>query len=208
MRGTVAGRLAGRAVRPACAIAGLAGLLLAGCASARLTSTVPSGPAPGSPVPAQRYTAGCLPSQVRLAAGPRVAERTQQSTLLVVIRNISAAGCALRGYPGIALAGRGGSRLPFRYRQGGDQMLTGRPPALVSLPPGAAAYLAINKDHCVTFTRRIAGQLAVTLPGDRQPVYLRLARYPILDYCGSKDPGHTVDITPFEPTAARVFPAR
>jgi uncharacterized protein DUF4232 len=165
-----------------------------------------AGPSPARP--AVRDTVRCVPSQVRLAAGPAVSERTQQSTLLVEIRNISATGCGLRGYPGIVLAGRGGARLPFRYRRGGDQMLTGRAPALVPLSPGAVAYLAINKNHCVTFTRRIASRLEVTLPGDRQPVSLRLARYPILDYCGRNDPGHTIDVTPVEPAAAQVLRGR
>ena len=158
--------------------------------------------APGGLHAAGRYAVRCLPSQLRLAAGPRISEATQQNTLLVVIRNVSATKCDMRGYPRVALIDRSGARLPFRYRQGGDQMLTSRPPALVPLAAGAVAYVAINKNTCVTFTSRIANRLELTLPGDRKALSLRLARYPILDYCGVHDPGHTIDITPVEPNAA------
>lgn len=84
-------------------------------------------------------------------------------------------------------------------------MLTSRRPTLVELPPGAVAYVAINKNHCVSFTQRIASRLEMMVPGDHQAIVLKLARYPILDYCGRDDPGHTIDITPVELTATRVF---
>jgi hypothetical protein len=47
-----AGHSAHRAVVLACAVGGLAALMLAGCGSARLTSAAPVRPVPGSPVPA------------------------------------------------------------------------------------------------------------------------------------------------------------
>jgi len=162
--------------------------------------------------PSGRHAAGpypvrCRPSQLRLAAGPRISEATQQSTLWVLIRNVSTAGCDLRGYPSIALVDPSGAQLPFRYRLGGDQMLTSRPPTLVPLAPHAIAYVAINKNHCVTFTSRTANRLELTLPGDSEALSLRLAHYPILDYCGAHDPGHTIDITPVEPNAATLGPS-
>lgn len=163
-----------------------------------------------SPPPAHDTGQGpgtCQPSQVRLAAGPRVSEATQQHTLLLVIRNISTASCALRGYPGIALL-TDGVRLPFSHRDGGDQMLTSRPPTVVIVPPRADAYVAINKNACVTFTRQIATRLELRLPGDLAALSLTLPRYPMLDYCAPSDPGHTIDITPVEPSAARIYPGR
>jgi len=162
-------------------------------------------PAPARPAPAHRsprYAVRCLPAQLRLAAGPRIPERTQQDTLLIVVRNISASGCDVRGYPGIALYDGGGARLAFSYRRQGDQMLASLPPAVVALPPGGAAYSALNKNTCAAFERRIATRVTVTIPGDRGPVVLRLPRYPILGYCDPGDPGHTIDIAPFTATMA------
>jgi hypothetical protein len=52
MNATDVDRLACRAIRLAFAIAALSGLMLAGCGSVRPTSTVFTGPVPGSPVPA------------------------------------------------------------------------------------------------------------------------------------------------------------
>jgi Protein of unknown function (DUF4232) len=95
----------------------------------------------------------CLPSQLRLTVGPRVSEATEQNTLLLMLTNVSAAGCDLQGYPGIALFGSNNALLPFTYRRGGDQMLTSAPPMLVPLRPGASAYLGINKPTCIAYER-------------------------------------------------------
>ncbi len=62
-----------------------------------------------------------MPSQLRLAAGPRISERTQQHTLILLLRNTSARGCTMQGYPRIALTGAHTKALPFTYRQRGDQ---------------------------------------------------------------------------------------
>jgi hypothetical protein len=50
----------------------------------------------------------------------------------------------MQGYRGIALFAGNGRALPFRHRQGGDQMITNHAPAVVPVPPGGAAYAAIN----------------------------------------------------------------
>lgn len=128
-----------------------------------------------------------------------------------MLRNVSATGCDLRGYPGIALASTKGAGRPFSYRRRGDQMLTSRPPRLVPVPPGAAAYTAINKITCaaaeVTPVTGIAIRIQVTPPGDDRPLTLTLPCYPILGYCGSGDPGDVIDIAPVTPTVA-ALPAR
>jgi hypothetical protein len=68
---------------------------------------------------------------------------------LLRLTNASRAGCALRGYPGVALSGSNGVPLRFTYRRGGGQMLTSSPPTRVWLRPGATAYLGINKQTCI-----------------------------------------------------------
>ncbi len=174
----------------------LASILMAGCGASAPTATRPSASTAGP---------ACRSTQLQLSAGPRVSERTQQHTLLLVFRNVSATECVLRGYPAITLVDSAGHRLDFSYRRRGDQMLTSARPGLVTLPPGGLAYSAINKNACVSFAARSAASADVTPPGQREPLVLKLARYPILDYCGVGDPGHTIDIAPVEPTSADVM---
>jgi hypothetical protein len=145
-----------------------------------------------------------VPSQLRLTAGPLVSEMTEQHTVILVLRNISARGCTLRGYPVTTLTAGNGKSLPFTYRRQGDQMLTSSPPAPVPLAPGGAAYLAFNKNACVGFSRAAARQARVTLPGTQQSLTITLTtRQP--EYCGPADPGHTIDIIPIQRTLAAVY---
>jgi hypothetical protein len=150
----------------------------------------------------------CRPSQLQLTAGPRISEATEQHTLLLMFRNISATTCYMRGYPGIGLADSAGRRLSFTYRRGGDQMLTSAIPAPVRLPPGGFAYSALNQNSCVSFTQTAAAGTEVTPPGQHEPLILTLPHYPLLDYCGVGDPGHTIDIAPVEPTSQAVLAFR
>jgi hypothetical protein len=151
-----------------------------------------------------RYRARCTPSQLRLTAGPGVSEATQQHTVILVLRNVSARGCTLQGYPAITLTAGNGKNLSFTYRRQGDQMLTSEPPAPVPLPPGAAAYVALNKNACIAFSRAVARQIRLTPPDARQPLTITLPDGR-LDYCGPGDPGHTIDVIPVQPTRADVY---
>ena len=150
--------------------------------------------------------AACRTSQLQLALGPLVSEMTQQNTLVLVLHNISAATCDLRGYPRIALLNKHGSPLPFTYRDRGDQELTGSPPTTVVLAAAARAYLAINKNACVEHATAVVTRISVSPPGQTRPITRTLqGRRPIPDYCPPGDPGHTIDITPIEPTLTAVF---
>jgi uncharacterized protein DUF4232 len=148
----------------------------------------------------QAYGTSCRPGQLRLTLGPQVSEATEQDTAVLVLTNVSAAGCDLRGYPGLALSGHHGVPLPFRYHRGGDQMLTGAAPALVPLPPGAAAYFAISKVTCVAHERDVARRIQVTPPGGHRALSHPVRRFPTLGYCPAGDPGHIIDLTPIEPS--------
>ncbi len=195
----------------AAAVSVAAAVLAAGCgASADARDTPPASPAARhSPrttqaAAAAQYGARCMPSQLRLILGPLVSEATQQHTVMLVLRNISARGCTMLGYPAITLTGAHGKALPFTYRQRGDQMLTSEPPASVPLHPGAAAYVALNKNACVAFSRAAARQIRLTPPDARQPLTITLPDGR-LDYCGPGDPGHTIDVIPVQPTRADVY---
>ncbi len=187
-------------------LAGLAvaasAIVAAGCGTSAPVS--PSGSQAASSS-ATQHAATCQPSQLRLTVGQKVSEATQQSTLLLVFRNIAATKCYLRGYPRIALADNSGAPLPFSYAQRGDQMLTSRRPGRVALPSGGVAYSAINKTTCTAFASRTAARAWVTPPGDHEPLSLRLPRYPVLGYCGAGDPGHVVDIAPVEQMSVAVL---
>lgn len=95
----------------------------------------------------------------------------------------------------------------FRYRRRGDQELTGAAPARVVVPINHRAYFALNKNARVGRAKRLAAKLVVTVPHARGELTLKLARYPLLDYCAAPDPGHTIDLTPIEQTPDAVFSA-
>jgi hypothetical protein len=144
----------------------------------------------------------CRPGQLRLGIGRRVPEKTQQATVILVVRNSSARRCELDGYPVVSLVTAHGRVLPFRFRDHGDQMLTSARPHPVLLAPGGAGYFGINKNACVGRSAGLARYLAIFPPGQLRR---RLRRYPLLDYCGRRDPGHVVDISPVEKTARAVL---
>jgi hypothetical protein len=154
---------------------------------------------------AASHVRGCSPRQLRVSNGPRVSEKTQQNTEIFVLRNASSRRCKLDGYPVVSLhtaAGLHGRILPFRYRNRGDQMLTSAKPHRVVLARGGRAYFGINKQTCVGHATAVARYIYIYPLGQ---LHHRLTRHPVLGYCGRHDPGHTVDISPFEKTAPAVL---
>jgi photosystem II stability/assembly factor-like uncharacterized protein len=147
----------------------------------------------------------CSSSQIRLTHGPPVSEPTQQSTRVLVLTNVSPSACRLDGYPTVALADDHGVRLPLRYRDGGDQVLTSQPQHPLTLLPLDQAYEAINKNACIGRDSAIATRIRLMLPHAGGTLTMALARDPLLDYCPAGDPGHVLDITPFEPGPNAVF---
>jgi hypothetical protein len=187
----------------------LLALSLAGCG--RASHALPSPPS-GRPVQvglsavrASRDDMRCRSSELRLRAGPLVSEATEQDTRVLVLTNLAGHDCVLRGYPTVTLLDGRGRVLRFVYRRHGDQELTGRVPRWVRLRPGGSAYLAVNKNSCVGFSRSAAAGIRVTLPRASAVLSLTLRRYSRLDYCGRGDPGHIVDVAPIEPTLSSVF---
>lgn len=142
----------------------------------------------------------CLSSQLSLKPGPPISEPTEQSSRLLVLTNLSPTACSLDGYPTVALLDDHGASLPLRDRDGGDQVLTSRSPHPITLLPLGQAYEAINKNACVGRDSAIATRIRLTLPDGDGTLTIALTRYPLLDYCPAGDPGHVLDIGPFEPT--------
>jgi hypothetical protein len=151
------------------------------------------------------YGARCSPAQLQLIRQGLVSEATRQLTWVVGLRNTGTAGCGLDGYPGIALLNSHGTRLPYGFRAGGDQMLTSAAPAPVWLRPGGTAYFGINKNACIVRDIDLATVIRVIPPGARSALTLRAPSQRIMDYCGRGVVGSVVDITPVEPDIAAVF---
>lgn len=109
-----------------------------------------------------------------------------------------------QGYPRIVLLDRSGRALPFAYRHGGDQEITNAAPTWVVIRPSRQAFMAINKNACVTFAERLSLRIRITLPNTRRafelPMYSAIRPDAAFGYCAPTDPGHEVDVTPIEPT--------
>jgi Protein of unknown function (DUF4232) len=96
----------------------------------------------------------CATSQLRLKFGLLVSEKTEQHTATFTLRNGERTSCSLDGYPTVTLFDSVGRLLPFAYGHRGDQMITAAAPQPVRVPGRSSAYFALNKNACVSFTRR------------------------------------------------------
>jgi hypothetical protein len=175
-------------------ILGLAGAF--GAVGLVQAAAAPRGPAgaEADSVPA------CRPGQLAMRNGPKVSEATEQETRIFVIRNVSSKSCGLDGYPVVTLFTARGGVVSFRYRDGGDVMLTSSKPRLVVLARGASGYFGINKNACTLQANEIALYVAAF-----PPVQL-IGLTNSLDHCSAKDPsGHVIDISPFEKTISAVL---
>jgi hypothetical protein len=152
----------------------------------------------------------CQPSQLRIRNGPEVSPATGQNPLSIVLTNRSAKPCMVKGYPAIAFVDAHGKRLPFRVSHRGDQMVTSRPPVAVWVRPHRSAFFVLNKYRCDLGNLAVAKKLRVALPGSQTSARLVLAipTYPVIAYCGRKDPGSVVKVSPIEPILKAALASR
>jgi hypothetical protein len=139
--------------------------------------------------------ASCRIDGMRLAVLVQGAEKTEQHTTALSITNVASRSCSLNGYPALALFDGSGRTLPFAYAYRGDQMITAARPMRVRLAAGASAFFAFNKNACIGLTHRYARTVRVMLPARRLGRTVRLPRR-LVDYCGPRDPGHVVTVSP------------
>ena len=150
---------------------------------------------------------GCRASQLALAKGLDISPATGQHPLVLRLTNRAQRPCSLRGYPTVEFTDERGS-IPFSIGQGGDQVVTPRPPALV-VRPSRSAFVLLNKYRCDLGDVRIARTLRLGVPGDKARLTLGLrSSFPHYGFCGRGDPGSTVVTSPFEPTRAAVLRQR
>jgi Protein of unknown function (DUF4232) len=146
----------------------------------------------------------CQPSDLRLAVGQPVSEKTEQHSVLLTVTNVGSVACSLFGYPGISLYDAQGRLLNLSYEWRGDQMVTTSPPREVDLAVGGKGFGLINKNVCVGPQVAIAATLRV-IPPDAT-VALVLGNPPGgLTSCESGDVGNALAISPIEPTESAAF---
>ncbi len=123
-----------------------------------------------------------------------------QHTTVLVFTNESDTACALTGYPDVSFLDATGRALKLEYRNSGDQMVTFQSARAVILPPGAQAFVAVNKYVCMSSTAA-ASSVDVTSPSVSGRVSLPSTGFVYADECSHPgDIGGTVHVSPFEPT--------
>ena len=101
------------------------------------------------------------------------------------------------------LRSSGGALYAFSYRDRGDAEVTAGRPVHVTLRPGGGAWVLLNKTPCIgNVAGRLARQVWLQAPGTNGYLRLRLSNVVFFDYCPAGDPGHTIDVSPLEPSAA------
>jgi hypothetical protein len=146
----------------------------------------------------------CQASDLRLAIGQLVSEKTEQHSVLLTVTNVGSGACYLVGYPGISLYDQRGVALSLSYDWRGDQMITSSAPPRVGLTIGAKGYVLINKNVCVGPPVASATTLQFIPPDDTGVLVLDNPPGGFAS-CEPGDIGGTVDISPVEPTEADVF---
>ena len=142
----------------------------------------------------------CQTSDLKLAIGFPVSEKTQQHSVLLTITNIGSTACSLNGYPGITLYDATGQLLDLSYQRKGDQEVTSAAPQLVNLAVGATGYVLINKNVCVGQQVASASTLRFIPPDDTTSTTLALTLGGLTSCTSADDPGSVLDISPVEPT--------
>ena len=122
---------------------------------------------------------------------------------ILQFRNVSATACTMKGYPVINLLDTAGTKLAFNYRDGGNQMLTAKPPQRVSLAAGAVAFAGISKGTCTEPVSAQASRAVAVGPGATRSYTITLPL--ALGFCGTSDSGQAIYISPFEPTLQEVL---
>jgi hypothetical protein len=143
-------------------------------------------------------------AQLAVSVGPWISEPTEQHTLAMRLVNRGSGVCVVDGYPRVTLSDSRGA-IDFTIRDGGDQVISHRPPKPVRLQPGGTADLLLNKNVCVNGSRRAATKLELETPAGGATTYTFPAHMPfpwrIPDFCtAATDPGRIISVSPFVPT--------
>jgi hypothetical protein len=138
-----------------------------------------------------------------LKVGGTVVPKTMELPLLLELVNHGSATCTLDGYPRVQLRSASGTLYGYSYRDSGDVEVTAHKPAVVTVSPGHGAWVLLNKTPCIgNVDGRLVHKVWLMAPGTGGYLRLTLGNVVFFDYCGAGDPGHTIEVSPVEPSAA------
>ncbi len=163
----------------------LAAALVSSCSGSSDDSapTIPTSPPVPSSEPTTSSTALESPTTTTVAAGPEACRgpaaeiafldsraAAGHSLAVFVVRNPTTRPCRLTGHPGVEVLDASG-RLLATARRGPGSILSGAPPAPVTLAPGGAAYFAIESESVCPDDASPADsdRVRVVLPDDAPP---------------------------------------
>jgi len=187
-------------------------------------------------IPAQPHVHPCYPSRpdipdinrvsinqacvlLSMSPGPEVSPATGEQAVILVLTNDNKHSCQIYGYPQVVLLDRPGGVLPpvtsrglmaFTYVHR-SLYTSNRPPSVVTLAPGAHAYIEVTKYRCDLKELASAKTLRLEAPISGQ---LLTVSFPTpqgvgtLSYCqgGPRDPGNYVSVTPVSASVRSLYP--
>jgi hypothetical protein len=164
----------------------------------------------GAPRAVSRAHGRCGPTSVEVMANANPSGATGQHGVMISIHNIGPEPCSLLGYPLLQLLDERHLALPFTYVHKGGQAVTSAKPRPVALPLNGTANLGVGKYRGDLAGSTAAASLRITLPNDgtRLPITVDL-RGDVgngIAYCGPKDPGDTINVSPVVETEQAVSP--
>lgn len=150
-----------------------------------------------------------LCNKLSIGMGSQVSAAIGEHAVMVTLANVGASPCYVFGYPKVTLLTSSGRVIPFAYLHGQSQYTSKRPPRLVTLAPGATAYVEVTKYRCDLREITSAATLRVVVPVTGQVLSIRQPSAQgvgTLSYCqgGSHGPGHLVSVSPVS-VSARSF---
>ena len=145
----------------------------------------------------------CLASNFTVHPEGPISEPTGQHTLVFRFTYHGSRSCSLYGYPSVAFYDRRG-RIPFAIRHRGDQVVTSTKPRRFVVGPRKAAFVVVNKYRCDRGDLRPASTLRLGFPRVKLRQRFAIAVRPKgwIAYCGPRDPGSGVSVSPLEPSLA------
>gem|GEM_PF-4315990 len=148
---------------------------------------------------------------LKIGVGGQVSPATGEHAVMVTLVNAATSTCQLFGYPSVTLLTNSGRTMPFSFVRGQSQYMSNKPPSIVTLAPGAKAYVEVTKYRCDLREITSAATLRLVVPMTGQVLSIRQPSAQgvgTLSYCagGSHGPGNLVSVSPVSVSARSLYP--